>query len=276
MFYMKSGKIVLLLLFIISGCIPAISANISGEYKTAPGFVRVTTNMLGYNMITRHIAQNVVKKSLNKSVKGDYDVKIDSFSGVDLKKGKFRGLTIVGKDLCLDDEVYFSRLYMKTLSDFNYIDYKKKPVVFKTDIPMEYSVEISEYDLNKTVSGRNSLDMLSGLVPLVKFDRVKFRIYNSRLHINTGVRLPFCKPVKCSVSTGLSVENGKIVFSDIDTGSMKNELAEKLIHLMNHYNFLDNINLHLFDNADTAMSVKNVKIIDKTIYIDGNVTIKKA
>ncbi|MCM1264920.1 MAG: hypothetical protein NC200_01865 [Candidatus Gastranaerophilales bacterium] len=273
---MKLRKIIILVVFVIIACIPAISAESPAEFKTASGFVRVTTNMLGYNFITRTIAQNVIKKSLNKSVKGSYNVKIDSFSGVDLKKGKFKGLTIEGKNLCLDDEVYFSKLYLQTTSKFNYIDYKNKPVKFKTDIPMVYAVEISEDDLNKTVSGRNNLDTLSSLIPLVKFEKVKFRIYDSRLHINTGVRFPFCKPVKCSISTGLSVQDGKIIFSDIDTGSMKDELAEKLINIMNNYNFLENINLHLFDETDTTMAVKNVKIIDKKIYIDGNVTIKKA
>ncbi len=275
MFYMKMKRI-FLLLFILFACIPAISAESPVEYKTASGFVRVTTNMLGYNLITKNIAQSVIKKSLNKSLKGNYKVKIDSFSGVDLKKGKFRGLTIEGTDLCLDDEVYFSKLSLKTTSKFNYIDYKKKPVKVMTDIPMDYVIEISEDDLNKTVSGKNDLDSLSALVPLVKFEKVKFRIYNNKLHINTGVRFPFCKPVKCSISSGLSVQDGKIVFSDIDTGSMKNEIAEKLINIMNNYNLLENINIHLFDDNDTKMAVKNVKIIDKKIYIDGNVTIKKA
>lgn len=275
MFYMKMKRI-FLLLFILFACIPAISAKSPVEYKTASGFVRVTTNMLGYNLITKNIAQSVIKKSLNKSLKGNYKVKIDSFSGVDLKKGKFRGLTIEGTDLCLDDEVYFSKLSLKTTSKFNYIDYKKKPVKVMTDIPMDYVIEISEDDLNKTVSGKNDLDSLSALVPLVKFEKVKFRIYNNKLHINTGVRFPFCKPVKCSISSGLSVQDGKIVFSDIDTGSMKNEIAEKLINIMNNYNLLENINIHLFDDNDTKMAVKNVKIIDKKIYIDGNVTIKKA
>ena len=275
MFYMKMKRI-FLLLFILFACIPAISAESPVEYKTASGFVRVTTNMLGYNLITKNIAQSVIKKSLNKSLKGNYKVKIDSFSGVDLKKGKFRGLTIEGTDLCLDDEVYFSKLSLKTTSKFNYIDYKKKPVKVMTDIPMDYVIEISEDDLNKTVSGKNDLDSLSALVPLVKFEKVKFRIYNNKLHINTGVRFPFCKPVKCSISSGLSVQDGKIVFSDIDTGSMKNEIAEKLINIMNNYNLLENINIHLFDDNDTKMAVKNVKIIDKKIYIDGNVIIKKA
>ncbi len=275
MFYMKMKRI-FLLLFILFACIPAISAESPVEYKTASGFVRVTTNMLGYNLITKNIAQSVIKKSLNKSLKGNYKVKIDSFSGVDLKKGKFRGLTIEGTDLCLDDEVYFSKLSLKTTSKFNYIDYKKKPVKVMTDIPMDYVIEISEDDLNKTVSGKNDLDSLSALVPLVKFEKVKFRIYNNKLHINTGVRFPFCKPVKGSISSGLSVQDGKIVFSDIDTGSMKNEIAEKLINIMNNYNLLENINIHLFDDNDTKMAVKNVKIIDKKIYIDGNVTIKKA
>ena len=73
------------------------------EYKTANKFVRVTTNMLGYNFIAKKVAQGVIKKTLKESLNGDYKVKFDSFSGVDLKKGKFRGFTIDGKDLSSDD-----------------------------------------------------------------------------------------------------------------------------------------------------------------------------
>ena len=134
---------------------PSFAQDNTNEYKTASTLVRVTTNMFGYNFITRHIAQNVIKKALNKNVKGDYTVKIDSFSGVDLKKGKFRGLIIDGKDLCLEDSIYFSKLHLETTSNFNYVDYSKKPIVFKTDVPMDYVVEITEDDLNKTVEKDN-------------------------------------------------------------------------------------------------------------------------
>jgi hypothetical protein len=256
--------------------LPVMSSEAYGGYKLAPKFVRVTTNILGYNFIAKHVAQGVVKKTLNKNIKGDYNVKFSSFSGVDLKKGKFKGFTIEGKNLCLDDEVYFSRMYLKTTSDFNYVQYNKKPPVFKTDVPMDYEVEITEDDLNKTVSSANSLNAIAEMIPLVSFEKIRFSIYDGRLHIKTGVKIPFCKTIRCSLSTGLEVNDGKIVFSDIEAGSLKNDLADKIVNLMNNYNLLDNITVRLFEGAKTNMTVKNIKIVDSTIYINGNVTIKKA
>ncbi len=80
----------------------------AAEKELACGFVRVTTNMLGYNFIAKKVAQSVLKNTLKKSVKGDYKVKFDSYSGVDLKKGKFKGLYIEGDNLCVDNELYVS------------------------------------------------------------------------------------------------------------------------------------------------------------------------
>jgi len=274
---MKQNKIIIILMLCVL-CLSniAYAESASTEYKTACGFVRVTTNMLGYNLITRHIAQNVIKKSLNKNIKGDYDVKIDSFSGVDLKKGKFKGLTIDGVNLCMDDGVYITHLFMQTTSDFNYVDYRKKPVEFKVDMPMKYIVEISEDDLNKTVAKDSFFDTFSSLIPLVQVDRFKFKLENNKVKMYTAIHFPFSKAIKFSISGSPKVEDGKIVMSDVETSGTKQEFTDKLTELMNNYNLLENIKLNLFENTDTSMSVKTIKIVDKKIYIDGTVIIKKA
>ena len=256
--------------------LPAAAFSNNDDYAVASGFVRVTTNMFGYNIITKHIAKGIIKKALNKNVQGDYDVKIDSFSGVDLKKGKFRGMTIEGTNLCLDDGVYFSRLHMETTSDFNYIDYRKKPVEFKTDVPMKYLIEISEDDLNKTISQDTFFDSFASIIPMVQIDKFKFSLENEKIRMYTAIHFPFSKVIKFSISSSPKIEDGKIVMTDIETSGTRREFTEKLSELMNSYNLLENIKLNLFEGTDTLMSVKNIKIVDKKIYIDGTVVIKKA
>ena len=274
---MKNFILKLLIFGLLLGTSIPCFANEKTDLKPACGFVRVTTNMLGYNFIARHIAQKVIKDSLNKSVAGEYKVKVDSFSGVDLKKGKFKGLTIEGKNLCIDNEVYFSRLYMNTTSDFNYVDYRKDPIEFKTDLPMDYVVEITEDDINNSVTGKRTYsNELFSMYPLLKIEQLKFKITDDKIRVSTGIKFPFCKPIKISMSTKLKVEDGKIVFTDVSSNQEQKEITEKLITLLNNYSFIENIKLNLFDGTNTTMAVKNVKVMDKKIYINGKIIIKKA
>ena len=247
----------------------------SAEKKLAPGFVRVTTNMVGYNFIAKKVAQSVLKKTLKKSVKGDYKVKFDSYSGVDLKKGKFKALTIDGENLCVDNELYVSKLLLKTTSDYNYVDYRKNPMVFKTDIPMDFSVEMSEADLNKTLSMGDTLSAIASVIPLVKVEKPKVQLNDEKIRLSSSLKLPFAKPIKFSMSAKLKVDNGKIVLDDVKS-SGANDFAEKIVELINEKNVLDDINVSMFDDAETKAAVKKVIIKDKKLYIDGNVTIKKS
>ena len=246
------------------------------QYKTACPFVRVTTNLLGYNFIVKKIAQGVLRKALNKNVKGEYKVKFDSFSGVDLKKGKFRGLTIDGEDMVVDDELYVSKLHMETTSDFNYVEYKKKPMVFKTDLPMDYSVEITESDLNKTMAIGKTFETISSILPLVTLETPKIKLEKEKVRLNSSLKLPFNKSVKFSMSASLKVENGKIVMNNVESSSSNKDVAQKLVNLINKQSLLENINLNLFDDTETNVSVNSVKVDNKKIYVTGNVLIKKS
>lgn len=247
----------------------------SAEKELAPGFVRVTTNMMGYNFIAKKVAQSVLKKTLKKSVKGDYKVKFDSYSGVDLKKGKFKGLYIDGENLCVDDNLHVSKVSLKTTSDYNYVDYKKSPMEFKTDVPMEYSIEMTEADLNKTLSMGDTLTAIASVIPLVKVEKPKVQLQGEKIRLLSSLKLPFAKPIKFSMSAKLKVDNGKIVLDDVkSTGS--NDFAEKLVEFINEKDVLNDINVDMFDDAETKASVKSVVIRDKKLYIDGNVTIKKS
>ena len=262
---------------IIMMCLNFISLpTIATEYKTAPRFVQITTNAIGYNWLAKAIARKVIKKSLNKSAKGEYKVYVDSFSGVDLKRGKFRGLKISGKNVSIDDEIFVSKIDMETTAKFNYVKYKDKQLVFKTDVPMKYSVEVSDEDLEKMLASNKFIKFLSSSIPFVKIDKIKTVIVPDKLRFTSRVKLPFSIPIKCSVSTGLKVVDGKIIFDNIETSSKKQDVTEFVQGIMNSCNFLTKMNLYIFDNSTTVLEIKNVKILENKIVIDGNITIKRA
>ena len=249
---------------------------IANEYKTAPRFVQITTNAMGYNWIAKAIAKKVIKKSLNKSAKGDYKVYVDSFSGVDLKRGKFRGLKISGQNVSIDDEIFVSKIEMETTAKFKYVKYKNKQLEFKTDIPMKYSVEVTDENLDMMLASNKFVKFLSSSIPFVKIDKIKTVIVQDKLRFTSRVRLPFSKPIKCSVSTGLKVVDGKIVFDEVEALSKKQDVTAFVQNVMNNCNFLTKMNLYIFDSSTTVLEIKNVKILENKIVIDGNITIKRA
>lgn len=269
---MKKLKVLLVICILFSVSVSTVS--FANDYKTANAFVRVTTNMLGYNFIAKKIAQGVVKRSLKKNISGDFKVKFDSFSGVDLKKGKFKGLVIHGENLSVKDELYISKLDMGTTSDFNYVDYRKNPMVFKTDLPFIYNIEVSESDLNKTLALGEAFDTISAMIPFVRITKPVFTIENDKIRMKSSLKMPLGKTIKFSMSTGLKVENGKIVLSDMKSSGSE-DFANTLINLVNKQNMLENINLDVFDNADTVVKIENVKINDKKLLISGKLVINK-
>ena len=187
----------------------------------------------------------------------------------------FKSLTIDGKHINIDDELYISKLYMKTTSDFNYVDYRKEPMVFKTDVPMEYNVELSEEDLNKSITVGKTTEFISSILPLVSIDTPKLNLTNDKMRISSAIRVPFAKPIKFSMTAGLKVEKGKVVFSNIHTSGLKGDFADKIITIINQQDLLNNLNFNIFDNTDTKIAVENISIKDKTIFIDGKVIIKQ-
>lgn len=245
------------------------------QEKASP-FVRFTTNALGYNLITKKIASSAIEKALNKSAKGDYKVTIDSFSGVDLKKGIFKGMKIYGENISVDDELYVSRLYMNTTSDYNYVDYKKRPIVFKTDVPMNYKIIITEDDLNKSLLTHTSIVKdISSLLPLVSITTPKVTLLDNQMKISSALKLPFGKSFKFSISTGVAVQDGKIVFTDTKANN-NNDFTEKLIEVMNNQNWLEKVNISLFEGTETNIKIKNITISPKKLCIDGDLVIKEA
>lgn len=269
---MKLKYTLCLFCFIFITGVPVYS--LENGYTAAPAFVRIATNLLGYNLAAKHIAQKIIKKELNTSVKGDFKVKIDSFSGVDLKKGKFKSLEIYGDNLSVEDELYITKLILKTPVGFYYVDYRKKPEVFKTDITMNYCIQVSEDDLNRTFARSLPLHDLTYSMPFTQVDNFRFKLASGKVTVCTSIRFPFGKPVKFSITARPEIRNGKIVLTQLET-SGRQELPEKLMAFVNNLDLTKNIKVNLCKGAKTVVSVQNVKVEDNRIYSDGVLVIKK-
>ena len=123
-------KLVLLLGLLIAGQMASFGAECKytcvEPYNMNNKFSSFISSITGLNFTKTKITEAVMKKSINKSVKGGkLNVDIDSYSAKDLSNGIFKSLKITGKDVSIDD-IYITSVELKSLCEFNYIEYDKK------------------------------------------------------------------------------------------------------------------------------------------------------
>ena len=233
------------------------------------------------NPIAERIAQKVIKKAIKKETKGDYKVKLDGYTLSSMKKGIFKYLEIDGKDICTEDlEIPYMK--MKTITNYNWIDYTKNPIVFKSDINFDYEMHLSEKTINtalKTKDYDRKLEKVNKIAyPLFNLTDVRIRIRHDKLHIimeyNSPV-LPMKKNRTFMVSGDVSVSNGRAKITHIGFDNAYGNLPlDKVVNLVNLIDPLS-FTLDLMDNKKCTGRLEEVKIQDDIIIINGKIFIKK-
>ena len=272
-------KIILIfILFIGTACYgQSCTFSCSEPFDLSHGASRFMSNITGSNMIGEKIAKIILKKSIiQNSEDGKYKVDLDSYSVKDLKKGIFKKFTLKGKNVIVDG-TKFSEIKLKTLCDFNYIDIRdpKKPI-FKTDLPIEFRVVMTEDDINYSMQSNNYRRLISKINSSgflkIKSDRIK--ISNNQFFYYISASVPFGS-VTLIVNSDLKIRNGRIDFSNtrLVNESIYIDL-KKLDWLINYINPLD-YSLKVLENNHAELSVKNAEIKNDKIYADGWVVIPK-
>ena len=246
----------------------------------SPTAVKVT-NALGYNLITKSIAKTVINKLLHKNIDGDFNIEIESFSGIDLKKGKFKSIKIEGNNIASNGvHITYAKAY--TMCDYNWVDYWNSPVVFHTDVPAYFNAEISEDDLNKSLQDvgtlKNLLNINLGGISILKLDNICFKLENDKIRVIFYLKVPFLfgvKPIKISFSGKLSVVDGKIVFDDVISESLKGINLSKIVDDINATNPFD-FNLRILKGQNTKLSVNSVSILDNKVYVNGIINVMRS
>ena len=130
-------------------------------YDLSSGFSKYFCKFTGTDLVVNKLVQSILKKELKKSTREKFEVELDSFSTKDLSEGRFKSLSISGKDLEIEG-IYLSSLDIITICDFNYIDMSDKSTIrFKENLLMQYDIVISQNDLNKTMDSAGYMAMLN-------------------------------------------------------------------------------------------------------------------
>lgn len=232
------------------------------------------------NPIVEHAVQQNIKKAILKESKGKYKVKFDAYTVASLKQGIFKYLEIIGKDITFEGyEIPYVNL--KTETDYNWIDYKSEPIIFKSDIVFNSEIHLTEKIINQalqTTKYKNNLQKVNKRAyPLFVINDIRIRIRHDKVHIIMDYNFPIV-PMKKNrtfmVSSGFNIDNGKIKAYNIGIdnayGNLPIDKVANLVNLLDPLSFT----INLFETKQCDIKTESITIEDNTVITKGKICIK--
>ena len=232
------------------------------------------------NPFAEFAVEQGIKKALKKETKGKYDVKFTAYNLSSLKKGIFKSFEITGTELKSND-LTIPYVHLTSLSDYNYIDYKSDPVVFKSDMEFRYDIDITEETINSALNDRqyqSTIKMVNKLAyPLFEAKAIRTKISNNKLYILMDYNLPIAKFQKertFVTSCDFEVVNGKIKAKNVKLDSVYGKISiNKVANLINLLNPLQ-FTLDLLESKKCEGKIENINIVDNIVKVNGKIFVK--
>lgn len=270
-------KKLLTLLFVTSLILSPVIAKTD---KTSAEYLQNKKHFAIMNPLAESIAEKVIKSSLKKETGAKFKVKFEGYTLLSMKKGIFKNLIITGKNVQVDDiEVPYIRL--RTITDYNWVDYTQDPVVFKSDMTFAYDIDLSEKTINDALKSKEYRKTIQKVnkraYPLFTVNNVMVKIRNNKVHVIMEYNFPI-SPAKQNktfmVSTGFHVVDGKIKAQNVGIdnayGSLPLDKVTNLINLLDPLSFT----LSMMDSKKCNAKIENVNIVDNIIKINGKIFVK--
>ena len=229
------------------------------------------------NPIVESAVESAIKKELKKQTGAKFNVKFTGYTTSSMKKGIFKSLEISGKNPKFDG-VPLEYAHLKTLTDYNYIDYKQSPVVYKSDMEFLFNIVLNEESINAALDNKKYkkvTDKVNKIAyPLFTIEKVQTKIKQNKIYMVIDYNFPVVRSSKNRTfvtSSDLKVENGKIiaknVYYDSKYGNLGLSRVANLINLLNPLEFT----LEMMDSKNCKGNVENVNIVDNKIKVDGKI-----
>ena len=248
--------------------------------RTSAEYLKNKRHFSIMNPAVERVAQRVIRSLIKDESGHNFKVKLQGYTFSSMKKGIFKYLEIVGEDFFVED-IPISYAEVKTLTDYNWIDYKQEPPVCKTDMVFSYQVKLSEESINIALQKKEYDKVLEDLnkraYPLFTMNDVKVRIKNNKLYLVMFYNFPISPMAKdrsFSVSTGFKVFNNKIIADNIMLNPAYRSLqSDKIANLVNRLDPLS-FTLSIMNTKKCNAKVENVKIIDDLVEVNGKIYVK--
>ena len=272
-------KKILLLLF-MSVFMSAGIAGASENDKFSADYLKNHKHFAIMNPVAESIAEHSIKRSLKKETGADFKVKFDGYTLSSMKKGIFKNLEITGEDVPVEG-IVLPYVNLKTATDYNYIDYTKDPVVFKSDMTFTYEIDLSEESLNTALKHTDYQKVLNTIndiaYPMFQVKGVSTKIRNNRIYILTEYNFPIAPSARNRVfvaSSDFKVDKEKIKAVNVKVDSAYGALSlSKVANLLNLLNPLE-FTLDLLETKKCDAIVENVNIVDNKVKINGKIYVK--
>ena len=232
------------------------------------------------NPMAEGIVEHAIKRALKKETGANFKVKFTGYTLSSMKKGIFKELELTGKDVAVD-EMIIPYVHLKSLSDYNYVDYTKDPIQFKSDMTYAYDMLLSEESLNKALEHGNYKAVLNNInniaYPMFQIKGVKTKIMNDKFYILTSYNFPIAPSPRDKVfvaSSDFEVKNGKIRAINVKLDSAYGKVSlNKVANMLNLLNPLE-FTMQLLDSKQCNGNIENVKIVDNRVKINGKIFVK--
>ena len=270
---MKKILTLLLITFLTTSTVFAGVDRLSQEYLQSTNHFTITKPLAEW------IAKRAIKKALKKETGADFDVQFEGYTTSSIKRGIFKTLEITGNDITFDD-VMVPYVHLKSLTDYNYIDYTKNPMVYKSDMTFSYDLLLSEESINAALKDSDYMKVITKVnkiaSPVFVVKGVRTKIVNNKMYVITDYNFPIAltKDRVFIVQTDFQVVNGKIKAKNVKIDTSYGNLGlNKVANLINYLNPLE-FTIHLLDDNKYNGNIENVNIVDNRVKVDGKIYVK--
>lgn len=261
-------------------------SNLCTKYVPDKNFKGTLTSITGFNLLTKNIIEHQISKRLKKELNSDFKVKIDSFYGNNILNGEFKNLTAEAKSVVFNN-FYISNIKANTICDYNHVEYIDNKIIFKENMPIKYSSQVTQDDLNKTlesteykkiINKMNNSEYISSLFDIkaskieIKDNKIILKYEIIPLSILNTASIIKIKPINVNLKANLKAENGKIVLCDVEVNSKKQKhLPKSLETVLNPLEY----DVKVSKNNKGKLTVEKTEIKDNIINIEGYMLIFK-
>lgn len=270
---MKKILTLLLITFLTTSTVFAGVDRLSQEYLQSTNHFTITKPLAEW------IAKRAIKKALKKETGADFDVQFEGYTTSSIKRGIFKTLEITGNDITFDD-VMVPYVHLKSLTDYNYIDYTKNPMVYKSDMTFSYDLLLSEESINAALKDSDYMKVITKVnkiaSPVFVIKGVRTKIVNNKMYVITDYNFPIAltKDRVFIVQTDFQVVNGKIKAKNVKIDTSYGNLGlNKVANLINYLNPLE-FTIDLLDDNKYTGNIENVNIVDNKVKVDGKIYVK--
>ena len=121
--------------------------------RTSSEYLRDKKHLAVMNPVAEKIAEKAIKKALKKELGGKFKVQFDGYTLSSMKAGIFKNLVITGKNLDIED-IEIPYLQLKSITDYNWIDYRQEPMIYKSDMDFAYTIQLDEDSINSALKNK--------------------------------------------------------------------------------------------------------------------------